>query len=326
MVEKLKVNGLAIKPGVSRNNIMYTKEELRKFANTLKGVSIIKDHNTVVDNAIGKVENVIFDEKTGEVLYEGWVKNDSTDIMEKIKDGRVQHVSIGALCGRVVKESEDSDVNIAEDIHGVELSTVVVPGVPGASINQSFDFKEEDVKQMILDYEKESVQESQTSDIKLNKMEEDMEKNDEQIVVQQDSRIVEFEAKVKALETANAEMKAKLDEYAAKERKALEEAYAKLCSEKNVKALDIAKMDSAVIESLMAQLSSIVVEAKAEVKTEAKVEAVKEEKKVTEEVKEEVKEIAMPKSEAKVEETAKSFTSRYMVEQSELGGSCLYRL
>jgi len=137
MSSRIKVNGLAIKPGVSRNGIMYSKEELKKFSPTLEGVSIIKDHEAICDNAIGKVEKVTFNESTGFVEYQGWIENDSSNIIEKIKDGRISHVSIGALAGKMVKEKEDSEYITAKDLIALELSTVISPGVPGASIQQN---------------------------------------------------------------------------------------------------------------------------------------------------------------------------------------------
>jgi len=133
--EKHRVNGVAVKSGVSRNGIMYTGEELRRFANTMTGVSIIKDHEAIVDNAVGVVESAVFNDTDESVTYEGWIKN--SKLSEQVKDGRVKHVSIGAIVGKLVKESEDADYLIAKDMTCCELSTVVVPGVPGATIQQA---------------------------------------------------------------------------------------------------------------------------------------------------------------------------------------------
>jgi hypothetical protein len=137
--KKLPVNGTAVKSGVSRNGIMYLPEELKKFTKTLQGVSIIKDHYATVDNAVGVVEKTRFVEG-GLVMYEGWIKDHMLN--EKVKDGRVKHVSIGALVEKLVKEDEDSDVLIAKGMHGVELSVVIVPGVPGATMQQSLKMHE----------------------------------------------------------------------------------------------------------------------------------------------------------------------------------------
>lgn len=136
-MDKINVKGVAIKAGVSRNGIMYSAEELEKFAKTLIGVSIQKDHSDSVDSSIGKVTEARFDKMSESVLYSGWIKDDGTGITEKVKDRRVQHVSIGALVGKLVKEEESSSVMIAQNIIGVELSTVIIPGVIGTSIQQS---------------------------------------------------------------------------------------------------------------------------------------------------------------------------------------------
>ncbi len=133
--QKLPVRGIAVKSGISRNGILYTKEELKKFAETMKGVSIIKDHEALTDNAVGVVEDAQFLPNSEEVRYEGWIKDEKLN--EQVQDGRVKHVSIGAIAGRLVKENEDDDYMIAKDMHCVELSTVIVPGVVGASIQQA---------------------------------------------------------------------------------------------------------------------------------------------------------------------------------------------
>ena len=135
MVEKINVNGLAIKEGVSRNGILYTAEELKKFTPTLKGVSIQKDHSASVNDSVGLVTETTTD--TGKkIFYKGWVEEDGTGILNKIKDKRISHVSVGAMA-RLVKENDDSDVLMATNMVGAELSLVVCPGVPGASIQQT---------------------------------------------------------------------------------------------------------------------------------------------------------------------------------------------
>lgn len=137
MTKKLKVHGLAIKEGKSRNNIFYSAKELAKFTPTLKGVPIQKDHSSSVDKSVGLVSNTNTPDKGKQVFYEGWITEDGTGVTDKIADKRISKVSVGAMCGRLVKESENSDVMIAKDIEGAELSLVVCPGVPGASIQQT---------------------------------------------------------------------------------------------------------------------------------------------------------------------------------------------
>ncbi|KKK56922.1 hypothetical protein LCGC14_3059680, partial [marine sediment metagenome] len=90
------------------------------------------------------------------VTYEGWIKEDGSDILERIKDGRIHEVSIGAISGRLVKESEESDILIPKDMKALELSTTPIPGVRGTSMfikQEKIDLSDESIKQMIKDYE-----------------------------------------------------------------------------------------------------------------------------------------------------------------------------
>lgn len=135
--KKTPVNGIAVVEGLSRNGIFYPKEELKKFSRTMDGISIIKDHEAFTDNAIGVVEKGKSISEGVEVHYAGWIKDRGT--AEKIKDGRVRHVSIGAIVEKLVKEDEDSEFLIAKGITCCELSTVIVPGVPKATIQQSLE-------------------------------------------------------------------------------------------------------------------------------------------------------------------------------------------
>lgn len=137
LTQPINIGGVAIKAGLSRNNIKYTEEELKKFTPTLKNRPILKDHESRTDNTIGVVTKSKFDINT--VSYNGWVKEDGSGIIEKINDGRVKEVSIGAIAGKLVKESEDSDVLIAKDIIAMELSTTPTPGVVGTSISQTLE-------------------------------------------------------------------------------------------------------------------------------------------------------------------------------------------
>ena len=142
MTDILNVNGVAIHSGISRNGIMYTGEELKKSRKTLQGVPFQKDHDSSVDKSIGIVTKASFDEESEKTLYNGWIKEDGTNIIEKVKDRRVKAVSVGAMVERMVKEEEDSDILIAKGIHFVELSLVSVPGIPGATIQQALKMHE----------------------------------------------------------------------------------------------------------------------------------------------------------------------------------------
>ena len=136
MSDKINISGVAVREGISRNRRKYTGPELEKFAPTLIGRPILKDHNGITDNVIGKVSEAWYDTTEKLVRYKGWVKEDGTGLDEKIKDKRIEEVSIGAMAGRVVKEKKDDDFVIPLDMEALELSTTPVPGNRGTSISK----------------------------------------------------------------------------------------------------------------------------------------------------------------------------------------------
>jgi len=136
MVEKFFVQGVAITPGLSRNGIFYKAEELKKFAKTMNGVPFLKDHKNETDNIHGVIEKGWWSNEDN-VKFSGWTKD--PEVISRIKDGRLRHVSVGATVGRLVEEEFEDGTKqmVAEDLHCVELSTIPVPGVPGASVSPS---------------------------------------------------------------------------------------------------------------------------------------------------------------------------------------------
>ena len=129
-MKKVVVKGIAVKSGKSKNNVIYTDENLKATAHELADKPILKDHKSLTDNVVGRTTKAEF--KDGGIHFEGWVTDAPT--LEKLQDGRIKEVSIGAIVERLVKESEDSEAVIAEGIHYLELSTTPTPGVCGTSI------------------------------------------------------------------------------------------------------------------------------------------------------------------------------------------------
>ena len=130
---RIPVQGIAVKAGISKNNIKYTPEALSKTSHELADKPILKDHKAITDNTIGRT--ITSEYKDGTIYYEGWIREDGTGIIQRIMDGRIKEVSIGAMVDRLVKESDDDDeALIAEGIHYLELSTTPTPGVTGTSI------------------------------------------------------------------------------------------------------------------------------------------------------------------------------------------------
>lgn len=132
MSEATTINGIAVKASTSLNGITYTAKELKKASAGLSDVPILKDHVATTDNTIGRTTTAHFDESSESIMYSGWIKD--SGVAEKVRDGRIKNVSIGASA-TLVKESKDSDQIIAKNIKFMELSTTPTPGVQGTQIS-----------------------------------------------------------------------------------------------------------------------------------------------------------------------------------------------
>src|SRR3989304_10136025 len=121
----LRIRGVAMTAGMSRNFNIYTSEDLQAFAGKLVGVPIYVEH-VAVPNAVGKVTKTEWD---GHALwYEAEIYE--SDFADKIRKGLVQHVSVGA-------DYETIDVvdgKVPHGLHNAELSLVAVPGIPETNL------------------------------------------------------------------------------------------------------------------------------------------------------------------------------------------------
>ncbi len=123
----LKVKGIAIKAGMSRNYNIYLEDELKAAVKSLIGQPIYIEH-VAADKAVGKITDAWWDDKEKAIWYEAEIYDD--EIANKIKAGLIQHVSIAA------------DYEIIEPVNGkiphglqfTELSLVAVPGIPETNI------------------------------------------------------------------------------------------------------------------------------------------------------------------------------------------------
>jgi uncharacterized small protein (DUF1192 family) len=121
----LKIRGVAMTAGMSRNFNIYTAEELQNFAHKLVSAPVYIEHVSV-PNAVGKVTNTDWDGQT--LFYEAEIYDDET--AAKIRKGLIQHVSVAA-------DYEHIDVlngKVPHGLHNAELSLVAVPGIPGTGI------------------------------------------------------------------------------------------------------------------------------------------------------------------------------------------------
>ena len=138
MGKPLRISGVAVKTGVSKNNIRYTPANLMATAHELSDKPLLKDHNATMDSIVGRTLKV--DEKGS--YYEDEKVHFAADVMDEkmkelVQDGRAREVSIGAMCERLVVEEEGDEEQIAEGIHYMELSFTPTPGVDGAQVTKT---------------------------------------------------------------------------------------------------------------------------------------------------------------------------------------------
>jgi hypothetical protein len=121
----LRIRGVALTAGMSRNFNIYTSEELQAFAGKLQNAPMYLEHVTT-PNAVGKVTKTEWD--GSQLLYEAEVYDE--DAAQKIRKGLIQHVSVGADYDTV----DYVNGRVPHGLHNAEISLVAVPGVPQANI------------------------------------------------------------------------------------------------------------------------------------------------------------------------------------------------
>jgi hypothetical protein len=126
IVEKpLRVRGVAMTTGMSRNLNIYTAEELQAFAAKLASAPVYVEH-VAVPNAVGKVTKTEWDGQR--LWYEAEIYDEET--AEKIRKGLIQHVSVGAD----YEALDIIDGKIPRGLHNAEISLVAVPGISATNI------------------------------------------------------------------------------------------------------------------------------------------------------------------------------------------------
>lgn len=121
----LRIRGVALTAGISRNSNIYTSEELQRFADKLVGAPMYIEH-VAVPCAVGKVTKTMWDGHN--LHYEADVYDEET--AEKIRKGLIQHVSVGADYETV----DFFNGKIPRGMHNAEISLVAVPGIPEANV------------------------------------------------------------------------------------------------------------------------------------------------------------------------------------------------
>ena len=322
MNKKIKISGIAVKEGISRNKRKYISEELEKFAPTLVGRPILKDHEGITDNVIGKIAESRFNKVDKSVTYTGWVKEDGTGLLEKIKDGRISEVSIGAIAGKMVKENKEDDILIPINMEALELSTTPVPGNKGTSLSMHGErYTEEQLKEIINAYEMESQSSSKIDNVitreDLKMTESTTQKTVTEEVIETINPLQEELDKLKLANESLEKEKLELNESI---RQGAIGKYNELCESKGLKAKDLTEASMEMISFA----TSIVEELPApeEVKEEEVAEEPAEEEEVkAEEPKAEEKPIAEPQTkEVETEEEAKENFDDYAISDTDVSG------
>src|SRR3990172_11982804 len=121
----LRIRGVAMTAGMSRNFNIYTPQELEAFSSKLVNSPVYIEHVSV-DSAVGKVTKTDWD---GYALwYEAEIYE--SDVADKIRKGLVQHVSVGADYEAI----DVVDGKVPHGLHNAELSLVAVPGIPESNV------------------------------------------------------------------------------------------------------------------------------------------------------------------------------------------------
>lgn len=121
----LKIRGVAMTAGMSRNFNIYTPEELNAFSSKLANAPVYIEHVSV-DNAVGKVTKTDWDGHN--LWYEAEIYE--SNVADKIRKGLVQHVSVGADYEAI----DVVDGKVPHGLHNAELSLVAVPGIPDTNV------------------------------------------------------------------------------------------------------------------------------------------------------------------------------------------------
>jgi hypothetical protein len=135
----LRIRGVAMTAGMSRNFNIYTPEELEAFAGKLVDAPVYVEHVTT-ENSVGKVAKTEWDGQR--LWYTAEIYHDAT--AEKIRKGLIRHVSVGA-------DYETIDIVDGKIPHGLcnaEVSLVAVPGISETNIQivEALQVKEQAVE------------------------------------------------------------------------------------------------------------------------------------------------------------------------------------
>jgi hypothetical protein len=121
----LKIRGVAMTAGLSRNLNFYTSEELKAFSEKLVDAPVYLEHVSA-SNAVGKVTKTEWDGKN--LLYQAEIYDEET--ADKICKGLIKHVSVGADYQSV----DQVNGKVPRGLFNAEMSLVAVPGISETNI------------------------------------------------------------------------------------------------------------------------------------------------------------------------------------------------
>jgi len=125
---KLFVEFTVAEAGVSNNGRRYFTKELE--SQKLTGLKLFMDHKYDARNAVGKITEQYM--KGRKLMAKGWIKNSGIhpDIVEMVKDGRIDSVSLGGKGD--IKRVKEKD-RFIEEVHNLQIKEVSFVGMPGVS-------------------------------------------------------------------------------------------------------------------------------------------------------------------------------------------------
>lgn len=135
----LRIRGVAMTAGMSRNFNIYTPDELQAFTGKLVDAPVYIEHVTT-ENSVGKVAKTEWDGQR--LWYEAEIYDDET--AEKIRRGLIRHVSVGADYETI----DIVDGKIPHGLYNAEVSLVAVPGISETNIQivEALQVKEQGVE------------------------------------------------------------------------------------------------------------------------------------------------------------------------------------
>ncbi|NLF87458.1 hypothetical protein GX563_01390 [Candidatus Bathyarchaeota archaeon] len=142
----LRIGGVAMAAGMSRNFNVYTPEELAVFAEKLVNAPVYIEHVTA-ETAAGKVTKCNYDAASRSLLYEAEIYDQA--IADKVRNGLIQHVSVGADYSLL----DVVDAKVPHGLFNPELSLVAVPGIPETNIKVLEKVEDKQLKEKLAQTE-----------------------------------------------------------------------------------------------------------------------------------------------------------------------------